>query len=65
MGNGRFRKACGVESCGVSTAIDDTTLTFGQGDLDEYGFWEKPCRPCAENFERLEPSYRGRVWPRS
>lgn len=37
----QFLFACGRKP-GVSTAIDDDTLTQGYGHLDEYGFWEYP-----------------------
>lgn len=39
--------ACGNNFCGTSTGIHEG-LTFGAGKLDEHGFWEKPCRICAE-----------------
>lgn len=63
MGDGRPGKACGLGFCKVSTSVDDRTLTFGHGELDEYGFWEHPCRPCAKHFELVYPDYNGRVWP--
>ena len=55
-------KACGHPDCGVSTAIDDETLTHGRGDLDKYGFWEIPCPPCARAAEKRSPEY-GKRWP--
>jgi hypothetical protein len=56
-------KPCGNPSCGISTAIDELTLTFGRGKLDAQGFWSIPCRPCAEAWEKSTPGYKGRVWP--
>lgn len=38
--------ACGNNWCSCSTGIHEG-LTFGSGDLDQYGYWEKPCRICA------------------
>jgi len=37
--------------CRVSTSIADF-LTFGSGELDSNGFWEKPCYECARNHEK-------------
>jgi hypothetical protein len=41
---------CGDEKCCTSTGIDGG-LTFGQGKLDEYGYWQYPCEICAEDWE--------------
>jgi hypothetical protein len=41
--------------------VDDMTLTFGHGKLDEYGFWEHPCLACAEAWKKEFPD--SRVWP--
>lgn len=60
-GKERPRRACNRADCGTSTSIDDETLTFGGGDLDEFGFWEFPCAPCAEAFQKANPKYK--VWP--
>jgi hypothetical protein len=54
-------RACGRADCGTSTSIDDVTLTFGRGDLDDHGFWEFPCVICAEAFQKEFPSRS--VWP--
>ena len=35
------------EECGVSTFIDDVTITAGQGHLSSEGDWEIPCPKCA------------------
>jgi hypothetical protein len=48
------------EKCMVSTGIDGS-CTFGTGELDEYGYWEFPCRKCAKAYEERNP---GEVaWP--
>lgn len=36
--------------------------TFGSGELDEYGFWEKPCAICARANEEKHPEH-GPCWP--
>lgn len=54
-------KSCGNATCAVSTGICDS-LTFGQGDLDEYGYWEFPCDPCARDYERRHPE-NAPCWP--
>ena len=43
--------ACGNDGCSCSTGIHEG-LTFGRGDLDEFGYWEFPCRICAESHDR-------------
>ena len=40
-------RECGNKDCGCSTGIHEG-LTFGRGKLDEHGYWEFPCRICAE-----------------
>jgi hypothetical protein len=44
------QRPCGNPECAVSTTIADT-LSFGSGHLDDYGFWEFPCRVCAAATE--------------
>jgi hypothetical protein len=46
----------GHEDCGVSTFIDDETLTFGHGQLDHNGSWEHPCLECALAFLKHNPT---------
>jgi hypothetical protein len=58
----KVRRACGKADCSTSTSIDDVTLTFGRGDLDEYGYWEIPCGICAEAYQKDFPDRP--VWPR-
>jgi acyl carrier protein len=50
------------DPCARSEAIDGT-LTFGNGYLDDYGFWERPCYPCAKAYhERTgNPAWPGFV----
>lgn len=55
------QRACGNPDCGTSTAVDDETITFGRGILDDLGYWEIPCVPCAESFQKAMPKYK--VWP--
>jgi len=55
-------KACNNPKCGVSTSMFMEQLTFGSGDLDEYGFWEYPCAICAREYERRHPE-DGMCWP--
>ena len=57
-----IKGGCGNKECNVSTGICES-LTFGSGELDDYGYWEKPCEKCARAFEKLEPEYKGRCWP--
>lgn len=54
-------RACGRDDCATSTGIHEG-LTFGRGDLDFNGFWEKPCAPCARDWERRHPE-DAPCWP--
>lgn len=54
-------RPCGNSKCAISMAIDETTFTFGSGRLDDYGFWSRPCRICAEAYEKAHPDER--AWP--
>jgi len=56
------KPACRRPRCGMSTSIDDMTLTFGLGKLDDFGFWEEPCHACAREYERKNPGKK--AWPR-
>lgn len=47
-------KACGNPKCCASTGIHDG-MTFGHGRLDELGYWEFPCRPCAKQWDETKP----------
>jgi hypothetical protein len=43
-------KKCGNPDCTCSTGIHDG-LTFGSGNLDDHGYFEKPCRICAKEHD--------------
>lgn len=47
--------------CKSSISIDEETLTFGTGELDDYGFWEFPCQECADFHKKKYPD--DLVWP--
>lgn len=47
-------RPCGNPECSVSTNIANQ-LSFGSGDLSDYGFWEEPCDTCAREWERNHP----------
>ena len=48
--------------CCTSSTIHDC-ISFGQGELDMYGFWERPCYTCAREWEK---GHSGEVaWPHS
>lgn len=36
---------CNDENCSVSTGICGN-MTYGQGSLDDYGYWEYSCKVC-------------------
>ena len=52
---------CGDPKCAVSTGICEH-LTFGKGDLDQYGYWDDPCGECARAHEEIFPE-SGECWP--
>ena len=54
-------RGCGRKECKVSTGIHDG-LTFGSGELDEFGYWEFPCDKCARAWEKDCPE-DGPCWP--
>lgn len=54
-------RPCGDDRCSVSTGIHDG-LTFGRGDLDEWGYWSVPCGACAREHEARHPE-DGPCWP--
>jgi hypothetical protein len=64
--NTKKMNACGHEDCSVSSGICEE-LTFGRGELGVHGYWEIPCRSCAEVFEREHPDMASEygVWPGS
>jgi hypothetical protein len=54
-------RKCGDPRCGISTGIHEG-LTFGGGDLDENGFWSRPCPRCARAWEAAHPE-DAPCWP--
>jgi len=52
-------KLCGNPECCASTNIAGHA-SFGSGELDDYGFWEKPCGICARKYEALTGEI---AWP--
>lgn len=56
----KIKKACGNPDCGTSSGICGR-VTFGSGKLDDYGYWEHPCRTCAEAWEARRPE--AACWP--
>jgi len=61
-------------NCGCSTGIheDDIAtgepdapwgLTYGSGQLDEWGYWSKPCRDCARWAEKRDGVPMNSYWP--
>lgn len=49
------------DGCFVSTTVHGA-LSFGNGKLDEHGFFEYGCPECAREHERLHPE-DGACWP--
>lgn len=48
-------------NCKISMGVCES-FTFGDGELDYYGYWEKPCPECARAHEKQFPE-QGRCWP--
>lgn len=63
-----IKGGCSNAGCCASTGLhadDDVSLsgmTFGSGRLDENGYWEFPCDPCARAFEVAFPEATP-CWP--
>lgn len=53
--------ACENPDCSISTGYFMDELTFGSGVLDDFGYWEKPCYPCARAWETTHPG--SECWP--
>ena len=53
-------RACGNPRCGASTGIHEG-LTFGSGKLDENGYWEHPCDPCARAWDAKQEATQQRM----
>lgn len=41
---------CRNKKCSVSTGIHEG-LTFGSGELDNCGYWSRPCYACAREHD--------------
>lgn len=65
---------CNNPDCRISTGIHERLdangsqnkpwgLTFGSGELDDYGYWEFPCLDCARYYEALHGMKKGTYWP--
>jgi hypothetical protein len=48
-------------TCMTSSGIHEG-ITFGTGELNDYGYWEQPCLECARAWEEQYPEY-GPAWP--
>lgn len=46
--------ACKKLHCMISTGIHGG-LTFGDGELDNNGYWKNPCYSCARDWETKRP----------
>lgn len=55
-------RPCGNPECGISTGFSDE-LTFGSGELSDWGYWEHPCWTCASAYKSQHPNEL--VWPNS
>jgi len=60
--------------CSASTGVHESTdadgspskpwgLTYGQGKLNEWGYWSKGCAECARNAEKRDGVPEGSYWP--
>ncbi len=38
-------------------------LTYGSGELDDFGYWEHPCNICARNAEKRDNVPKNSYWP--
>ena len=43
-------RPCGNPSCSCATGIHEG-ITFGWGNLDEFGYFKYPCHICARDFD--------------
>lgn len=46
---------CANKDCKISTGICGS-LTFGSGELDDLGYWQKPCKNCAAAWKNEFPN---------
>lgn len=65
---------CPPCNCSASTGIHESFdadgsagnpwgLTFGSGNLDRLGYWERPCYDCARWHEQEDGVPFGSYWP--
>ena len=57
----QFIRPEGHHLCKTSSTIYES-LSFGTGELDDYGFWEHGCYECARAWEEQYPE-DGECWP--
>ena len=51
---------CENLNCSASSGFDGG-ITFGSGILDPYGYWQFPCRVCAEDFDTRKEETRKEI----
>lgn len=56
-----LKGGCNDPRCKASSGICGA-ITFGKGELDDYGYWDEPCDLCARAWEKLRPGEF--AWPR-
>lgn len=57
-----IKSGCSNKECKISSGICGR-LTFGSGELDDYGYWEFPCAECARQWEQMWPEENEQCWP--
>src|SRR5258708_20805983 len=45
---------CSNPNCGISTGFSEE-LTFGSGELSDWGYWEFPCEECELAWKEMHP----------
>lgn len=54
MSEPKRKKPCGNPNCSATSNIAED-LSFGSGEMDNNGFWERPCAICARAYEKENP----------
>jgi len=54
-------KPCGHSDYNITHLVDETTVSFGRGQMTDLGGWEFPCLICAKAYAAKHPDER--VWP--
>jgi len=49
-----YKRWCGNDQCCCSTGIHEGN-TYGHGRLDQFGYWQHPCRVCAAAADHRRP----------